>query len=142
MKNKTMICIILVIAIILLFPILLRLKDGGSIEFKKTEILNTAEERTKLKDVKIKANGVDTTKLVRFNDTLYGKSYAVIDYAGDMSKSLGKIDFLIEEEYLPILEGETNCQEFFGANVLEVNEESMILNVNDIAVLFGKIAVE
>lgn len=56
-----------------------------------------------------------------------------------MNKSMGKIDFLIEEEYLPIIEGETNCQEFYGANVIEVNEKSMILNVNDIAVLFEKV---
>lgn len=48
-----------------------------------------------------------------------------------MSKSIGKIDFFIKEEYLPTIEGETNYQELYGANVLEVSEKSMILNVND-----------
>lgn len=111
-----------------------------SIEKRKdTESLEIAEERTKLEDLEIKVNDTDTTKLVKFNDDLYGKSYALIDYAGDMSKSIGKIDYLIEEEYLPIINGETNYQEFYGANVLEIHEESMILNVDNIAVLFEKI---
>lgn len=178
MNKKIMICVVITMAIILLFPIPLSLKDGGSVEFKailysitkyhqinpevdggyvngieieilgkkildtrtrKAETITMTEERTKLEDLEIKAEGIDTTKLVKFNDTLYGKSYALIDYAGDMSKSIGKIDFLIEEEYLPIIEGETNCQEFYGANVLEVNEKSMILNVNNVAVLFEKV---
>lgn len=181
-KNKKIIIgIVIVIAIILLFPIPLSLKDGGSVEFraflysvtkyhqinhevdggyvdgigieilgakvldtrtKKTETITMTEERTKLENLEIKAEGIDTTKLVRFNDTLYGKSYAIIDYAGDMSKALGKIDYLIEEEHLPIIEGETNCQEFYGATVLEINEKSMVLNVDNEAVLFEKIDKE
>ena len=106
---------------------------------KKVETLTVTEERIKLEDLKIKAEGVDITKLVKFNGNLYGESFAVIDFAGNMNKSMGKIDFLIEEEYLPQLDGETNCSEFLGANVLEVNEKSMILNVNNVAVLFQKI---
>lgn len=111
-------------------------------EIEDSESLKIKEERTKLENLEIKSEGTDTTKLVRFNDTLYGKSYALIDYAGDMSKSMGKIDYLIEKEYLPIINGETNCQEFLGAMVLEVNEKSMILNVDNIAVLFNKIDKE
>lgn len=179
MKSKKIwIIIIVIIALVLLFPIPMRLRDGGSIRFQAllynvtiyhqlnhqaesgyvdgigielfgVEILNTAdkkletltatEERKKLSDLKIKAEYVDTTKLVRFNDALYGESYAVIDYAGDMNKSIGKIDFLIEPEYLPELEGETNCEEFMNCSVLEANDKSMILNVNNVAVLFGAI---
>lgn len=111
-------------------------------EKSDSESLEIKAERTKLEDLKIKADGVDTTKLVRFNDDLYGKSYALIDYAGDMSKSIGKIDYLIEKEYLPIINGETNCEEFLGATILEVNEKSMVLNVSCEAVLFEKIDIE
>lgn len=109
------------------------------IEFIKT--INITEKK-KIESLEIKVDGVDTTKLVRFNDTLYGKSYALIDYAGDLSKSIGKIDYLIEKEYLPIIDGETNCQEFCGANVIEIDEKSMILNVDNVAVLFKKIDIE
>lgn len=118
--------------------------DGIGIEILGLEILNTTdkvethtvtEERIKLSDLKIKAEGIDTTKLVKFNGNIYGKSFALIDYAGDLNKSIGKIDFLIEEKYLPQLDGETNCIELFGATVLEVNDKNMILNVNNVAVL-------
>lgn len=178
MKNKKIWIIIVIVALVLLFPIPMRLKDGGSIEFKailysvtkyhqlnlevdggyvngigieilgakildtrtrKTETITATEERIKLKDLKIKAEGTDITKLVKFDDKLYGKSYALIDWAGDLNKSIGKIDYLIENEYLPIIDGETNSEEFYEANVIEANEKTMVLNVNNVAVLFNKI---
>jgi len=180
MKNKKIWIIIVIIALILLFPIPLRLKDGGSIKFQAVlysvtkyhkldhelesgyidgigieilgiEILNTTdkietntvtEERIKLADLKIKAEGIDTTKLVKFNGNLYGKSFALIDYAGNLDENIGKIDFLIEEKYLPQLDGETNCVEILGATVLEANDKNMILNINNVAVLFSVIENE
>ena len=80
--------------------------------------------------------------MVKFNGTLYGKSNALIDYAGDFSKSVGKINFLINEEYMPQLDGETNCKELVNCDVLEYNEKSMVLNVNNVAVLFSAISKE
>jgi len=179
MKNKKiLITIIVIIAVILLIPIPMRLKDGGSIKYQAVlysitkyhklnhetengyidgigieilgvEILNTTdkkiethtitEERIKLSDLKIKAEGVDTTKLVKFNGTIYGKSFAIIDYAGNLNKTIGQIDFLIDEEYLPQLDGETNYSDFLGAGVLEANEKSMVLNIKNEAVLFNAI---
>ena len=133
MKSKKIWAIIIVIiALILLFPIPMRLRDGGSIRF----------QALLYSDLKIKAEGVNTTKLVKFNGNLYGESFAIIDYAGDLNKSIGKIDFLIEEEYLPQLDNETNCKKFFGAKVLEANDKNMILNVNNDVVLFNVIKKE
>ena len=106
---------------------------------KKSETFTTIEERIKLEDLKIKEEGIDTTKLVKFNGILYGKSFALIDYAGDLNKTIGKINYLIEEEYLPQLDGETNCKEVLGASVLEANEKTMVLNINNVAVLFEAI---
>ena len=97
------------------------------------------EERIKLSDLKIKVEGVDTTKLLKYDGNLYGQSFALIDYAGDLNKSIGKINFLVEEKYLPQLDGETNCKEFFDATVLEADDKNMILNVNNVAVLFNVI---
>jgi len=180
MKNKKRwILIIVIIALILLFPIPMRLKDGGSIRFQAAlysvtkyhkldhesdngyikgigieifgiEIFNNTiveehtvtEERIKLSDLKITAEGVETTKLVKFNNTIYGQSFGIIDYAGDLNKTIGKIDYLIEEIYLPHINGETNYTEFYGANVLEANEKSMVLNINNEAVLFNAIENE
>ena len=178
MKNKKLwIILMVIIALILLFPVPMRLKDGGSIKFQAAlycvtkyhkldheldsgyidgigieilglEILNTTdkvethtvtEERIKLSDLKITKDGVDTTKLVKFNDTIYGQSFAIIDYAGDINKTIGQIDYLIEKEYLPQINGETNYNDFLGAGVLEANEKNMVLNIKNEAVLFNAI---
>lgn len=179
--KKSLSILLIAVLIILLIPIPMRLKDGGSVEFnailysvtkyhqidseadggyvngleikifgiqvldtrkKEAKTITITEERTKLEELEIKAEDTDITKLIRFNDTLYGKSYVMIDYAGDMSKSVGKIDFLIEKEYLPIIEGETNYEEFYEATVLECNTDSLVLNVNNVAVLFNKVERE
>lgn len=100
------------------------------------------DKKVKLKDLKITAKNVDTTKLVKFDGVLYGKSNALIDYAGDLNRSIGKIDFLIGEEYMPELNGETNCKEIFNASVLEANRKSMVLNVDNVAILFESIDKE
>ena len=178
MKNKKIwILIIVIIALILLFPIPMKLKDGGSIKFQAAlysvtkyhrldhesdsgyidgigieilglEILNTTdkvethtvtEERIKLSDLKITAEGVDTAKLVKFNGIIYGQSFALIEYGGNLNKTIGRIDYLIEEKYLPQIDGETNCDEFLGADVLEASEKHMVLNINNIPRLFNTI---
>ena len=90
----------------------------------------------------IDVEGTDTSKLVKFNNILYGKSYAVIDYAGNLDKSIGTINFLIDKEYMPEINGKTNCEELLNSSVLEANDESMVLNVNNIAVLFNAIKEE
>ena len=118
--------------------------DGIGIEILGVEIFNNTiieehtvtEERIKLSELKIKVENASTNELVKFNGNIYGKSFMVIDYAGDLNKSIGEIDFLIEEKYFPQLDGETNRKEFLGAKVLEVNDKSMILNVNNVAVAF------
>lgn len=183
MKKKNIVLIgIIVLLVILLFPIPMKLKDGGSIQYKALlykitnyhklasegsnkeyidgigieilgiEVINTANkikkiatvdgERIKLKDLKITAKNVDTTKLVKFDDVLYGKSNALIDYAKDFDKTIGKINFLIGEEYMPAINKETNCKELLNCDVLEANEKSMVLNVNNVAVLFEAIDEE
>lgn len=123
--------------------------DGIGIEIFGFEIFNSIEketlkttnERIKLKDVQFIDTDIntDTNELVKFKGILYGRAYAVIDYAGDINKSIGKIDYLIGEEYLPQLNEETNCKELLNASVLEANDKSMILNVNNVAVLFNAI---
>ena len=180
MKKKVILITIILIAIILLFPIPMRLNDGGSIEYRallykitdyhklapiesdtwyidgigieifsveifnstenKPETLEVVTERIKLKDVKfINLKDKNTNELAKFNGILYGKSNLLIDYAGDLTKSIGKIDYLIGEEYLPQLNRETNCKELLNSSVLEADDKTMILNINNVAVLFNAI---
>jgi len=180
MKKKNIVIIaIIVLLVILLFPIRMNLKDGGSVKYKAllytitdyhklekngtyidgigieilgVEIINTTdekeeantniEERIKLKDLKITAKNIDTTKLVKFNDVLYGKSNALIDYDCNLDKTIGKINLLIGEEYMPELNGETNNKDLLNCDVLEANGKIMVLNVDNIAVLFEAIDKE
>ena len=115
---------------------------GNKIYSNVEELARTNEERVKLKDLKITAKDVDTTKLIKFNNVLYGKSNVLIDYAGDLNKSIGKINMFIGEEYLPQLDGETNCKELLNCSVLEANGISMVLNVNNVAVLYKAIDIK
>lgn len=180
MKKKNIVIIaIIVLLVILLFPIRMNLKDGGSVKYKAllytitdyhklekngtyidgigieilgVEIINTTdekeeantntEERIKLKDLKITAENIDTTKLVKFNDVLYGKSNALIDYDFNLDKTIGKINLLIGEEYMPELNGETNNKDLLNCDVLEANGKIMVLNVDNTAVLFEAIDKE
>ena len=107
---------------------------------EQTETLETTRERIKLEDVKfVGVEGTDTSELVKFNNILYGRSAALIDYAGDLNRKIGTIDFLVDKEYMPEINGETNCEELLNSSVLEANNESMVLNVNNEAVLFNAI---
>lgn len=100
------------------------------------------QKRTKISDLNIlNSKSINTKELVKFNGIVYGRSYALIDYAGDLNNSIGTIDFFIEEECFPELNGETNSENLINASVLEVNEKSMILKVNNVAVLFEAVLI-
>lgn len=79
-----------------------------------------------------------TEILVKFDNVLYGKSYAIIDYAGG-SEKIGVIDKLIDNEYVPKFNNETNTEELLNAEVYNKTEDSIVLLYNNVYVLFGKI---
>lgn len=100
------------------------------------------QKRTKISDLNIlNSKSINIKELVKFNGIVYGRSYELIDYAGDLNNSIGTIDFFIEEECFPELNGETNSENLINASVLEVNEKSMILKVNNVAVLFEAVLI-
>ena len=87
----------------------------------------------------LEKNQYASTKiLVKFDNVLYGKSYAIIDYAGG-SEKLGVIDKLIDNEYVPKFNNETNTEELLNAEVYNKTEDSIVLLYNNEYVLFGKI---
>lgn len=96
-------------------------------------------DRVKVKDVLSKSNEFDINKLVKYNGTLYAKSNAVIDYAGNPDGPIGTINKLIGEEYVPTLNGETNDEELLNAKVSEANEKIMVLHYNNVYVLFDAV---
>lgn len=114
-------------------------KDKETAEWK----IIRNEEADKYKDYEkvtsIKSDKVITTVLVKYDDTLYGQSKAVIDYAPNPNGPIGVIDKLIDSQYVPQVNGKTNVEEILNAKVDYVGESSLILNYNNIYVLFEKI---
>lgn len=86
----------------------------------------------------LSSSRVDTKILVKYDDVLYGKSHSIIDYAGK-SSPIGFIDKLIDSEYVPKVNGETNSEEVYNALVFDKTENSMVLLYNDEYILFEKI---
>lgn len=81
-----------------------------------------------------------TEILVKFDGVLYGKSNAIIDYAGNLeSERIGVIDRLVDSKYVPKLDNETNIKEILNADVYNKTEDSIVLFYNNEYVLFGKI---
>ncbi|MBQ7031293.1 MAG: hypothetical protein IJO32_00080 [Bacilli bacterium] len=81
-----------------------------------------------------------TEVLVKFDGVLYGKSNAIIDYAGNIeSERIGIIDRLVDSKYVPKFDNETNTKEILNAEVYNKTEDSIVLFYNNEYVLFGKI---
>ena len=78
--------------------------------------------------------------LVKFDGVLYGKSYAIIDYAGNLeTEKIGTIDKLVDSKYVPKFDNETNTKEILNADVYNKTEDSIVLFYDNEYVLFGKI---
>ena len=114
-----------------------------SLHFKGSKfICHIDNESVKYDDYKkisgLKSNNVDVNTLVRFDGILYGRSYSMIDYVGG-NKSIGIIDKLIDYEYVPKLNGETNSNDLVNALVFDKTNNTIVLLYNNEYVLFEKI---
>lgn len=85
-----------------------------------------------------KVQHASTDILVQFDGVLYGKSNAIIDYAGG-TKKIGVIDKVIDSIYVPKYDGETNSKEIKNAEVYDRTDKSIVLLYNNEYVLFEKI---
>lgn len=97
---------------------------------------------TKIEEANLTSNeGVSLTELVRYDNKLYGINDTIsLDYAGNKNGPIGKIDKLIDNQYIPKLNGETNSERFINSLVDYASEDSIILLVHGIeAVLFERV---
>jgi hypothetical protein len=107
-------------------------------EIEKIELLDDKKygEYEKVADFK---EGKYTEKpLVKFKGTLYTKSNKVIDYIGGVAQ-IGTIDQLIESDYVPKVDGETNSKELLNAEVYPSGDNEIVLNYNNDYVLYEKV---
>ena len=115
------------------------LEDITILAYDKNLEKNKDTSRTKLNEVSLKAEETDTKELVVYNGILYGRSYGMIDYAGNPNGPIGTINKLVGEEYVPTLDGETNTEKLLNAKVDGANERSLVLLINNEAVLYWAI---
>lgn len=84
--------------------------------------------------------GKKVVNLVKFNDTLYTlNEYVFIDWIRNPEGPVGTIDKLIPSEYVPLQNGETNCEKYYNAVIDSATEESMIVILNGGGELFSKV---
>ena len=76
--------------------------------------------------------------LVKFNGTLYTKSNKIIDYIGGVAQ-IGTINQLIDSDYVPKVNGETNSKELLNAEVYPGGDNEIVLNYNNDYVLYEKV---
>ena len=116
-------------------------------EMVEQEISNIKQEQEEIKDnikvsdVYLICEATSTDKLVRYNGILYGQAYAVICLA-EMPEPVGIIDKVVDSEYLPLRDGQTNSEELLGAGVASPTKDALILLYGNDAILYNAIDVE
>lgn len=126
----------LILIIILIIPIVIFLYAKS--DNKKEPIEVNVYPYVKIADSKLKSDIANIDILVKFNNKLYARSYSLIDYRGG-SKSIGFIDKLVNKEYVPKENNETNTKEILNSNVYESGENQIVILYNESYTLFEKL---
>ena len=107
-------------------------------EIEKIELLDDKKYGEYEKVADFKEGKYAEEPLVKFNGTLYTKSNKIIDYIGGVAQ-IGTIDQLIESDYVPKVDGETNSKELLNAEVYPSGDNEIVLNYNNDYVLYEKV---
>ncbi|MDD2505475.1 MAG: hypothetical protein PHF21_04335 [Bacilli bacterium] len=126
----------LILIIILIIPIVIFLYAKS--DNKKEPIEVNVSPYVKIVDSKLKSDIANVDILVKFNNKLYARSYSLIDYRGG-SIPIGFIDKLVNKEYVPKENNETNTKEILNSNVYESGENQIVILYNESYTLFEKL---
>lgn len=107
-------------------------------EIEKIELLDDKKYGEYEKVADFKEGKYAEEPLVKFNGTLYTKSNKIIDYI-DGAAQIGTIDQLIDSDYVPKVDGETNSKELLNAGVYPGGDNEIVLNYNNDYVLYEKV---
>ena len=107
-------------------------------EIEKIELLDDKKYGEYEKVADFKEGKYAEKPLVKFNGTLYTRSNKVIDYIGGVAQ-IGTIDQLIDSDYVPKVDGETNSKELLNAEVYPSGDNEIVLNYNNDYVLYEKV---
>ncbi len=107
-------------------------------EIEKIELLDDKKYGEYEKVADYKEGKYAEEPLVKFNGTLYTKSNKIIDYIGGVAQ-IGTINQLIDSDYVPKVNGETNSKELLNAEVYPGGDNEIVLNYNNDYVLYEKV---
>lgn len=107
-------------------------------EIEKIEFLDDKKYGEYEKVADFKEGKYAEEPLVKFNGTLYTKSNKIIDYIGGVAQ-IGTINQLIDSDYVPKVNGETNSKELLNAEVYPGGDNEIVLNYNNDYVLYEKV---
>lgn len=107
-------------------------------EIEKIELLDDKKYGEYEKVADFKEGKYTEEPLVKFNGTLYTKSNKIIDYIGGTAQ-IGTINQLIDLDYVPKVDGETNSKELLNAEVYPSGDNEIVLNYNNDYVLYEKV---
>ena len=107
-------------------------------EIEKIELLDDKKYGEYEKVADFKEGKYAEEPLVKFNGTLYTKSNKIIDYIGGVAQ-IGTINQLIDSDYVPKVNGETNSKELLNAEVYPGGDNEIVLNYNNDYVLYEKV---
>ena len=107
-------------------------------EIEKIELLDDKKYGEYEKVADFKEGKYAEEPLVKFNGTLYTKSNKIIDYIGGVAQ-IGTINQLIDSDYVPKVNGETNSKELLNAEVYPGADNEIVLNYNNDYVLYEKV---
>lgn len=107
-------------------------------EIEKIELLDDKKYGEYEKVADFKEGKYTEEPLVKFNGTLYTKSNKMIDYIGGTAQ-IGTIDQLIDSDYVPKVDRETNSKELLNAEVYPSGDNEIVLNYNNDYVLYEKV---
>ena len=80
---------------------------------------------------------VDVNVLLVFEERLYAKSNLMIDVNIPDEEPAGMIMYIVDEQYIPKLDKETNSEEYLGALVYpQADGKSLLVNANGVYCLF------
>ena len=136
MKNKVL---IIVVTLILIGTIL------GIIFANFPKEKNVKEETItsiKLSDVNLICNGTDTEKLIRYNGILYGKDLLKKEKFDKMPYPVAVVDKLLDSDFLPIRDLESNSNELLGAKIANPSYDYIIVINNDEISRYNAISVD
>jgi len=111
-------------------------------EYKKFDEEKKEAGYIKIKESNLYSEGTSLRELVKYDDKLYGRAFSEIDYGGNLNGPIGVIDRLIDREYIPIYNGETNTARFLNTKVDSVTARRLILLAEEGAVPFERVYIQ